>query len=229
MPIPVPSGGATTHPKSVKREKGDHEEDHGDKQKHSRRPSKPKEKHNKGMSKQKLQQVIRQRERRLAEAVLTAQRHEAEEEAMMRRIIGNHQQPEQTYWRRLRRATYFEDSSDSELRRAQTGHATEDADDDSPDRATWTGEPKREGAQAVIQQLHTRIQNHERENGELRQQLSNVMAMLVEMRKEMKAARLKRSATLSDTKGEPGPGDVHKKGGPPSEPAHLDSENQKWL
>ena len=214
------------HSKSVKQEPRKREENRGDKQDHSHEPPTSNEKYKREMSKQKLQKIIRQRERRLAEAVLSARQNEAEEEEMMRRIIGHHHEPEQkTYWRRLRRSTYFEDSSDSELLRTRAGHVTDGDVDDSPDRATWMGEPKKKGAQAVIQQLHTRIQNHERENGELRQQLSNVMAMLVEMRKEMKAARLKRSATLSDTKGEPGPGDVHKKGGPPSEPAHLDSEN----
>ena len=222
IPVPVPTGGAPTHSMSAKQEPGKREVDHGDKHDHSRRP--PKEKHNKEMSKQQLQKIIRQRERRLAEAVLTARRNEAEEEAMMRRIIGHQQQPEQTYWRRLRRATYFEDSSDSELRHTRAAHVTEDADNDSPNRAAWTGEPKQKGAQAVIQQLHARIQNHERENSELKQQLSNVMTMLVEMRKDMKAARLKRGATSSDRKEGPGANNDHVKGGPSPKPAHLDSE-----
>ena len=172
------------------------------------------------LSKREMQDMIRKRERQLAKAVQRAKQHEAAEADMMDRILKSDAGPKQKYWRRLRKAEYFEDSSDEDEGLRRRVEISDDSSSDAPDREIWDGEPEpktqnltaeddsaeeppepvseRQPTKAPLKtdsvdQLRARLLQHKKENSELKEKLNDVMSMLLDMRNELKQSRIRRN------------------------------------
>lgn len=73
-------------------------------------------------------------------------------------------QPDQRYWRRLRKAEYFDDSSGPEEASFALTHAMASNSDDDRDLKGWVGEP----GQSDAEQLRTRLDLQLEENKQLK-------------------------------------------------------------
>ena len=139
----------------------------------------------KGESKRRLRRIIEKRERQLAEAVLAARSNESEEEAMMQRILQHGPKPRQRYWRRLRKAEYFEDSSDPDEEFARR-HAGSDSPEEKPDASVWHGEPG-----ANMWELRAKFQAQLDENKLLKEQLEEIKSLVQDLRRDAAAKHTK--------------------------------------
>lgn len=130
------------------------------------------------LTRKQLRKIVRQRERELAHAVMAERHNLSSDERMQQRIYTHRQPTQQKYYRRLRKAVYFEDSSEDDMPAARYPIGLARMSGSSDEQEIWENEPPRPREQDKLDRMQNMIEQTQQENRQLRQQMAELMRTL---------------------------------------------------